>query len=115
MMKRKKLGKLQRAASYTDAKTRRQSCEVLDIVIAAKGDLLCNIHLVGWLFLFLSGSGSRQDSSVSTNLRDGEVNTCVIQLRTIQTNLPNQIEEVTLRVRTICRCSLVGLVECRDS
>lgn len=32
----------------------------------------------------------------------------------IRTNLLNQIKKVTLSVRAICRCSLVGLVECCD-
>jgi hypothetical protein len=72
------------------------------------------IHLVELLSSLLLLARDCEDLCVSADLHVS-VNTCGLrELRQTQTHLPNQIRKVALRVRSIRRRSLVGLVKCRN-
>ena len=73
------------------------------------------VHLVQFLSLRLFLSRRCQNHGVSADLQDEVNNRGLIRpIRHPKTNLLNQIKEVPLRVRSVCRCSLIGLVKCRD-
>lgn len=72
------------------------------------------IHLVELFSLLLLLACHCEDLSVSADLHKHVNHCCLRELRHSQTHLLDQIKEVTLRVRSICWRSLVGLVKCRD-
>lgn len=98
-------------------KPQNQQSKRQDVDLGAKSDILRDLqrllHLVGILALGLLLPCCCQNRGVPADL--GYVNIRSVRcFNPRKTNLLNQVKEITLRIRPICWCLLVGFVKSRD-